>query len=183
MGAEEERDGDEPVERLVEEKYASIRDYVRRRWRTDLERKESPSDIVQSVCRRALAAARAVRLPNLAAGTGWLRRIADNVMREKFRRWTADRRDVGQERPSLPVDAVTDGHDALDDAVVREREERLRAAIDRLPDAQRDVMRLCRLEGLPREEVARRLGRSVDAVDGLLRRAHVALAGELTREE
>lgn len=178
-----ESDAEEQVERLVEQKWDSVRDYVRARWRRDLVRKASPTDIVQSVCRRALLAARRFRPNGPRAALAWLRKIADNTMREKHRALTAERRDVDQEQR---IDTSSDGpraafvDDPLDAAIAGEQEDRLRAAIARLPDEQRAVMTLRRLDGLEREAVAERLGKSPDAVDALLRRARVQLSRELS---
>ena len=53
----------------------------------------------------------------------------------------------------------------------REQAVRLADALDRLPEAYRDVLILRYLEGLKFPEVARRMGRSLDSVEKLWVRA------------
>jgi RNA polymerase sigma-70 factor (ECF subfamily) len=53
------------------------------------------------------------------------------------------------------------------------------AAIDRLPDAQREALTLYRLRGVGIDEVAAQMGRSPDAVAGLIKRAVHQLRQEL----
>jgi RNA polymerase sigma-70 factor (ECF subfamily) len=64
----------------------------------------------------------------------------------------------------------------------REEAARLLAAVGRLPDDHRTVIELRNLEELPFEEVARRLGRSNDAVRQLWTRAMTRLRAELGGE-
>lgn len=52
-----------------------------------------------------------------------------------------------------------------------ERFDRLRAALDRLSPDHRQVILLARIEGLPMEEVGKRMGRSANAAAQLLWRA------------
>jgi RNA polymerase sigma-70 factor (ECF subfamily) len=51
-----------------------------------------------------------------------------------------------------------------------EAQERLHHLLERLPDVQREAVMLRFLEALPVQEIARRLGKTHQAVGGLLRR-------------
>ncbi len=64
-------------------------------------------------------------------------------------------------------------------AIAHENAAVLERAFDRLDDDDRQVIALCRIAGLPREEVARVLRKSPGAVRTHLRRALVRFAGEL----
>ena len=64
-------------------------------------------------------------------------------------------------------------------AVSAEQAQRLRAAIDRLPDDYRRVLALRYSDGLAFDEVGRRLGRSADAARMLWARAVERLKHEL----
>src|SRR5262249_50421881 len=63
-----------------------------------------------------------------------------------------------------------------------ERDTRLNAALDALPEDYAKVVRLYDLQGLPIAEVARQLGRSTGAVHMLPARAHDRLRPLLGRE-
>jgi DNA-directed RNA polymerase specialized sigma24 family protein len=59
---------------------------------------------------------------------------------------------------------------------------RLEAAMERLPEQYREVIGLCRIVGLSREQAGERMGgRAPGAVRSLLSRALVALSHELDR--
>jgi RNA polymerase sigma-70 factor (ECF subfamily) len=59
----------------------------------------------------------------------------------------------------------------------------LTLALEELPADQREAVRLRHLEGLPLAEIADRLGRSEDAVAGLLKRGMRTLRERLKDEE
>jgi RNA polymerase sigma-70 factor (ECF subfamily) len=56
----------------------------------------------------------------------------------------------------------------------------VRAALDRLPDDEREVVRLAHFEGLPHTEIAERLSVPVGTVKSRSHRAHRRLAGLLS---
>jgi RNA polymerase sigma-70 factor (ECF subfamily) len=86
------------------------------------------------------------------------RNTATNFLRGSFR----DRLKFGEDAErSLGAthDADADPEsDLVGRAVLDERRARVRDAIERLPERQREVVRLHKLEGVPMSEVARRLG-------------------------
>jgi RNA polymerase sigma-70 factor (ECF subfamily) len=64
-------------------------------------------------------------------------------------------------------------------AISAEQSQNLRAAIERLPTSYRQVMNLRYMDGLPFEEVGRRMGRSADAARMMWARAVERLKHEL----
>jgi len=98
----------------------------------------------------------------------WVFSVAENRIRDLAKALNAAKRKG--EAPKPPRQRTPS-------SIVSRREElaRVIAAIDRLPPAQRDVIRLRRFEGLPTREVAQRLDRSEGAVRMLYMRAVRAL--------
>ena len=110
----------------------------------------------------------------------WLFRIAGNLARSRLRRrrileWVhfePGRHDVTTE--SVPPDRELE----------REESRRIvRAALDKLPDRQRQAVLLRRYEGLSHREIASALGTTVPAVESLLHRALAALRKDLAGTE
>jgi RNA polymerase sigma factor (sigma-70 family) len=64
-------------------------------------------------------------------------------------------------------------------AAAEEQFERLERAMDRLPEAARQVLLLCRVVGLTTREIAGRIERSESAVRSRLRRAGLRLLAAL----
>lgn len=69
--------------------------------------------------------------------------------------------------------------DPAREASERELQQKIHAAIQALPDAQRTAVILCRFEGLAYDEIAEVLGCSVSAVKSLLHRARQTLKEQL----
>lgn len=115
--------------------------------------------------------------------TTWLYTITHNLIRNEYRR--------RQRRGAESLEALTNDEEnpwqmadpaATDpgrQAAERELQERIRAAIEELPQAQRTAVILCRYEGLAYEEIAGVLGCSVAAVKSLLHRARATLKAKL----
>lgn len=108
------------------------------------------------------------RLAGLANPESWLRRVAVNVARSRYRR----RRLLDTLLRRVGPPAATP--DLSPDHVM------LMAALRRLPRGQRDALALHYLADLPVEEVARTLDVSVGTVKSRLARGRAALATDLT---
>lgn len=93
------------------------------------------------------------------------------------------RRRGKKNQPMLGEDAATEGADLAptpeDAAAQRELVEILTEALDRLPDAYREVLLLRDVEGLTAPEAADALGLSIEALKSRLHRARSALRGAL----
>lgn len=118
----------------------------------------------------------------IAGFVAWLTRIAERNLRDAIKELTRDKRPDPRRRVTpQPQDdsyaALLDAvgfttHTASRDAVANEAEHLLEAAIARLPETYRKVVRACDLEDQSADEVARELGRSPGAVYMLRARAH-----------
>jgi RNA polymerase sigma-70 factor (ECF subfamily) len=152
--------------------------------------KFDPSDIVQQTLLEAVRdwpRFRGRTEPELAA---WLRQILAHVLLHEIRRHGgARRRDVGREvsleqalaesSRRLGTALAAPGSSPSERAGRHEMELRLADALARLPADYAGVILLRNVEGLPHEEVARRMGRGVGAVRMLWVRALARLRQEL----
>ena len=114
--------------------------------------------------------------PGRAKLSTWLYRVASNLCIDRLRK----RREV-----ALPEDYDAPDPQAESDGGLADRElrDRVRGAIDALPERQRLAILLSHYEGCGNPETADVLGISVEAVESLLSRARrtlkQALAGEM----
>ena len=124
-----------------------------------------PEDILSETMLRAFRSLDSFEWQDEDAFVRWLFGISRNVRLESFRR----------EKLSLSLAAAeqTASTEPSPSRALRrdERFDRLRRAIEALPDHYREVVYLARIEGLKTREVATRLGKSRDAVKHLLARA------------
>ncbi len=180
------RAGDaDALEDLLRMYLPRLRAFVRARMSANLRARESSSDLVQSVCRRLVAGWDGLQFDGETQFRGWLFTAAANEIREKHRYHRALKRDAEREvrleagstspDPMLSIaygEAFTPSRAAATDEFVR----KLEASIDGLSDEHREVIMLTRIAGLPHEEVATRMGRTVGAVRQLLSRALLKLS-------
>jgi RNA polymerase sigma factor (sigma-70 family) len=103
---------------------------------------------------------------------GWLFRVARRTALRARR--AADRRSRHEARANPPGISASD-------LSWREACDLLHAELDRLPETYRSTLVLCYLEGLPRDEAARRLGWSVTVLRGRLERARLRLRDRLSK--
>lgn len=115
----------------------------------------------------------------------WLRAILLNKLATATRQYRdTAKRQIGREIPidpqaSLPIDPPSPVTTASSIMIREERMESLMSAIGRLPEDYRQVIVWRQVENLSFEEMAKRLGRSVDAVRKLWWRALQQLQKEL----
>jgi RNA polymerase sigma-70 factor (ECF subfamily) len=119
----------------------------------------------------------------------WLRQILANNLADEIRKLRTAKRDVQRERSleaaiehsSLRLEAWLAADQSSPSVHVQREEQavRLSAALARLPDAQREALVMRHLRGLSLAEIAEHLGRSHDAVAGLLKRGLAQLRRDL----
>lgn len=183
------RAGDrEAFDRLVREHQGPLRGLITAYLGDGLRGRIEAADLAQETLLRAFRAMSRFQGETAAEFRGWLAGIASNVVAETARKLTTRKADYRREVP-LPGDPSTDpgggGPRSPDFASPgttpsgplrrEERLERLLISIEKLSPDHRQVILLTRLEGLPVNEVARRMGRSDRAVSMLLLRALLAL--------
>jgi len=119
--------------------------------------------------------------------TAWLTRVAQNNLKDAIKELDREKRPDPRRRiGALPDEdsyvalaemvAATTGSAPSRCASKRENMELLEAAIQRLPNAYEQVVRLCDLAEQPTKDVATALGRSVASIKMMRMRAHDRLA-------
>jgi RNA polymerase sigma-70 factor, ECF subfamily len=131
-------------------------------------------DVVQQAFTNVWRAAGGYRRERGPA-TVWLFAIARNAAVDALRpRLAASRWDV--------PDLADDGPGPDQRAAAAEQAFRVHAAVDRLPDQEREVIELAYFDGLSQSEVAARLGAPLGTVKTRTRRALTHLADRLAAE-
>jgi len=136
-----------------------------------LRRRDLAEDIAQEAFLRVYRAAPRYR-PD-AKFTTWLYRIVVNLCLDHRRRAAQAPVALGDDGPEPAADAAADPIEA------QERAERVRRALDTLPERQRTAVILHRYEGLSHREVAEAMDSTESAVESLLVRAYARLREEL----
>ncbi len=149
-----------------------------------LRNKLNPSDIVQQTMTRMIHGFGDFRGATSGEFYSWLNTILRNEIHSTRRDLFRDRRDVRREQtlstpPSMGdaplVDSTTPGALALQ----QEKLQRFRDVIGRLPADYATVVELRGLQEMPFNEIAEKMGRSVNSVTKLYSRALVKLQQEL----
>lgn len=149
--------------------------------------RESASDLAQSVCREAVQELDSFEFRGERAFVSWLYRRAEYKISNK-RRWhrQAKRNAELEVAPDDEAKEVLGAYASLVTpsrvADAREELHRIEAAIDRLPDGQREAVAMTRIAGLDYAETAELLGRTESAVRGLVMRGMASLAKWLEDE-
>lgn len=148
-----------------------------------------PSDVVQDALVQAVRAADQYRGTTDAELGGWLRQILVRTMANAVRDAGREKRDAGRERSieeaveqtSVRLEAwlAADASSPSQRAARNEDVVRLTAAIERLPDAQREALTLHHLRRWTLDAVAGHMNRTPAAVAGLIKRALRQLRQEL----
>jgi RNA polymerase sigma-70 factor (ECF subfamily) len=172
--------GDE-LEQLRPYLHLVARMHLDHRLRTRID----PEDAVQDAFRKALEKWDQCRESRKA----WLRHILLNHLKDLVDKMTAQKAnvelEVALEYSSVRLDAllVADHSSPSQKAANNEEMARLAEALAKLPVKQQEVVILNRLHGLKLEEVASKLGLTLGATGGLLRRGLEALVRHLTFPE
>jgi RNA polymerase sigma-70 factor (ECF subfamily) len=158
--------GDQRAWRLwYEESYEPLYRYVH--WRCG-----GLDDLADEVVQETwLTAVRRVRRfdPRQAGFATWLRGIAANVLRNRFRKLAA------QQDRTEPLKSDPPGEGSAEAGLIgRERRERVAAALADLPEHYEGVLRAKYLENAAVSEIAEASGQTPKAVESLLTRARQA---------
>jgi RNA polymerase sigma-70 factor (subfamily 1) len=131
----------------------------------------NPADIVQQTLLQALENIDQFRGHTDAQLAVWLRRILDRVLSHAVRDGQRRKRNPAREKPLGHATDVASKQPPPSLQVIRaEDHQKLLQALLRLPDDQRQAVRLLYLDGLTIKEICRQLGRTAPSVRGLIRR-------------
>lgn len=167
-----------------------LRTVVRLRLGIRLRSKLESCDVVQDALLKALPRMQDAEFATSGAFFHWLTAIVENHIRDMADHYAAGKRDAGRERPlevrqpgsqsiAGPIgNLATSGTPSM--AAARAEESlQLEAAVDALPDEQKEALLLVRYEGLSLAEAGEKMGRTPDAVRMLVARAIVRLGRDL----
>lgn len=168
--------------------YDALQLHVQARLTPDVHGLIRAEDVIQQTFVRAAQAVSTFVPRHRTSFAAWLTTIADNLLRDVRRRRGRERRvehvagadDSGSGRPAVdqaPDRATSPSRRAGRREVARH----LRAALNALPDDQRDVVHRRYLLGESLEDIARATGRTPAAVRGLCFRARRTLRAVLGR--
>jgi RNA polymerase sigma-70 factor (ECF subfamily) len=181
------REGDETAFGLLFERHAdALRRRVRRRLPALLKRKVAESDVIQMAYLRVHQHLDGFEDRGDGSFRAWLDRIVENQVADLLRRYVRTaKRGLGHEVSGpqpLSGDGMS-GREPTPSVVAAGEELRLtiEAAMGRLPDDYRLVLRLVQGEGLTLAAAGERMGRSAGAAKQLYARA-VAQLSRLVRE-
>ncbi|MFN0053412.1 MAG: sigma-70 family RNA polymerase sigma factor [Planctomycetales bacterium] len=123
------------------------------------------------------------------ARLAWLRRILANNLADEIRKLNTDKRDVGRElsleasveQSSQRMEAWLAVEDTSPSGQMHREELSLKlvAALQRLPEAQREALVLQHWQGWPLARIAEHMGKTRTAVAGLLKRGLQQLREEM----
>ncbi len=177
----------EAFDRLVKPLAPLVGNTIRRELGTALAARTDPDDLIQETWLRAYRSIGAFRGPGIEEFRAWLIRIAVRVVQDAARRHQRIGRGNGEVPLERPAGSSSDDGPALGDDLAgtdptpsrilqrEERYDRFRESLLCLSEDHRTVIELVRLQGLPVQEAARRMGRSPNATSMLLLRALLQL--------
>jgi RNA polymerase sigma-70 factor (ECF subfamily) len=174
--------------RLLELHRGYLRALAQRELGGGLDARLSASDLVQQTCLSAYRNFPQFQGEQVGEFVVWLRRIHERNVHDAVRQHVqAGRRAVDKEQPLdrrwAQEMAASREPSPSARAMANEQAVVLTLALEELPPDQREAVRLRHLEGLPLAEIADRLGRSEDAVAGLLKRGMRTLRERLKEED
>jgi RNA polymerase sigma-70 factor (ECF subfamily) len=177
---------------LLSQQNASLLAFIRSRIGGHLARKIEPEDILQEASIEALRSLPTAPLKDWSP-LQWLFQICERKIIDAHRRFFQSQKRNAAREAALP--AGSDGGGGIADLLAAsmttpseafsrdERQLRMLAALDTLPDDQREALRLRYLVGLPSKEIAAKLGKSDGAVRVMLSRSLARLQEMLQAHE
>lgn len=160
--------------------------FISRQMSDGLKRKIEPEDIFQETSTEAVRSLETMDLSQRDPFS-WLCQVAERRIIDAHRRFfAAQKRDAARER-SIDAPAAGGGHDASQKGIVNllvasmtsasavysrnQKEIKLMAAMEELPDDQREALQMRYIQGLGSKEIGEKLGKSDGAVRVMLSRS------------
>lgn len=177
----------------ADDPWEAYRPYLRLLARLQLHRrlqaKVDASDVVQQTLLQAHQAQAGFRGTTDAERAAWLRQILARNLAHLVRDFGRDKRDCSREQSlqasvdqsSARLEAFLASNESSPSGRAARNEEllRLAAALERIPESQRQAVELHYWGGCTASEIAHTMGRTAPAVAGLLHRGLAALRREL----
>jgi len=185
------RSGDEAaLVAFLQAKEQSLLAFIRSRIGTQLQKKVEPEDILQEV---SIEAVRVLGQTDLSTWDPlhWLFQISERKIIDAHRRYFASKKRDASREAALPAGSSAPGLENLLAASMTtpsqafsrdQRQLRLMAALETLPEVQREVLRLRYLVGLPSKEIARKFNKTDGATRVTISRALRQLQSLLAEE-
>jgi RNA polymerase sigma-70 factor (ECF subfamily) len=178
------------LDSLFERNLPPLLAFIRSRSGKAVAARESALDIAQSVFREVLQDADRIELQGEGAFRNWLFLHASRKVLDRAKFLQRDRRDVRREvgipEAGPAADALLACYATLGTpsrhAAAREELARFEAAVQRLPENQRDAVTMSRLLNLSYAQIAEQLDSTESAVRGLVARGLAALSSWLDEE-
>ncbi len=149
------------LETLLERHLPALRAYIRLRAGAVVRRRESNSDLVQSVCREVLQNASSFKYPSESAFRRWLFATALRKIVDRRNYHLAEKRDAFRELhppDEAAQNALLEVYGTFcspsGDLALKEEFARIEVAMDELTEEQREIVTLAHLVGLGEEIVA-----------------------------
>jgi RNA polymerase sigma-70 factor (ECF subfamily) len=146
--------------------------------------RESISDLMQSISREVIGENGDFRYRSEVEFKAWLKQVVVSKMIDKYRFYTAGKRDARRERDPGGDVRAEPGADTMTPSrnmMIDEEHTMLTDALERLPEYHRVVLQLFWFEKLSHAEIARRMQRTEVATRKMLSRAKAQLGLEIER--
>jgi len=166
-----------------------LRMLARTQMRQAYQARIGASDMVQQAMLQAVQGLEGFRGKTEAEFRGWLRQILARHLCHLDRDLHRDKRDIRREQSieqklaqsSMRLEGLLagDGPSPSQNVAIGERVLRVADAVERLPESQREAVRLHYLEGMKLSEVAKELDKTTGAIAGLLHRGMKTLRQQL----
>ena len=162
--------------------------FIRSRIGSQLQKKVEPEDVLQEASMEAIRVLKQTDLSNWDP-LHWLFQICERKIIDAHRRYFASKKRDASREAALPAGSDAAGiADLLAASMTTpsaafsrdQRQLRMLAALDTLPETEREVLRLRYLVGLPSKEIAQKLGKSDGATRVMISRALSKLQGMLS---
>ena len=153
--------------------------FIRSRIGAQLQKKVEPEDVLQEASIEALRSHQKTDLTNWEP-LNWLFQICERKIIDAHRRYFASQKRDASREAALPAGSDVPGiADLLAASMTTpsaafsrdQRQLRMLAALDTLPETEREALRLRYLVGLPSKEIAQKFGKSDGATRVMISRA------------
>ncbi len=176
--------------KFLETNRESLLAFIRSRIGTKLQKKVEPEDVLQEASIEALRSFEQTDLTNWDP-LNWLFQICERKIIDAHRRYFASKKRDASREAALPAGSDQAGiADLLAASMTTpsaafsrdQRQLRMLAALDTLPETEREALRLRYLVGLPSKEIAQKFGKSDGATRVMISRALSKLQEMLSEE-